>query len=70
MVFSYLDPQTYPLVRLHPQYFSKLDVFCFVLDVFCFALKQQEKERRKRKNCKILCLRHITLKQRIPSHHL
>lgn len=45
MVFSYLDPRTYPLVRLHLQYFSKLDVFCFVL-------KEHKKERRKEKNCK------------------
>lgn len=60
MVFSYLDPRTCPLVRLHPQYFSKLAVFGFIF-------KEQERERGKeKKNCKILFLKHITLKQRIP----
>lgn len=53
MVFSYLDPQTYPLVRLHPQYFSKLDVLCFVLKT------TRERKGEKEKNCKILCLRHL-----------
>lgn len=66
MVFSYLYPQTGPLVRVRQQCFSKLVAFCFMF-------KEEERERRrkrKQKPCEILFLRYMTLKQIIPIHEL